>query len=245
MSSILDALEKLESPPPPAAPGGPPPRPNRRRFVVAAGVVTAFLAGLGIAAWLLRSPAAPSAPVVASAPEPTPPPTAAPATTLPARTPVARERPWVEVVEDTPGVVDHPRTAPAPPSPPHLPPDAAATPVAPAPRVERAAPVAVPVAPTSPPSPSAPPAAAATVPRPAEPAARPTPRPAGAPDVRVSFLIYSRTPARRSVALSIDGAGLLTLREGQTAHGLEVVEILPDGAQLAWEGARFTVPARN
>jgi hypothetical protein len=47
------------------------------------------------------------------------------------------------------------------------------------------------------------------------------------------------------VALSIDGAGLLTLREGQTAHGLEVVEILPDGAQLAREGARFTVPARN
>jgi hypothetical protein len=119
------------------------------------------------------------------------------------------------------------------------------TPVAPAPRVERAAPVAVPVAPTSPPSPSAPPAAAATVPRPAEPAARPTPRPAGAPDVRVSVLIYSRTPARRSVARSIDGAGLVTLREGQTAHGLEVVEILPDGAQLAWEGARFTVPARN
>jgi hypothetical protein len=47
------------------------------------------------------------------------------------------------------------------------------------------------------------------------------------------------------VALTIDGAGLVTLREGQGAQGLEVVQILPDGAHVTWEGKHFTVPARN
>lgn len=237
MSSILDALEKLESAPPAAAPGGPPPPPARRRLVVVAGVLVAFLAGVGIAAWLMRAPA----PVVAAVPEPAPAPEpprgpAAPEMPAPmpppARPPVARERPWVEVVEDAPE-----------PAPQAAPPGAATPSPVPEPFVgTRRDPRAVPTAKGG----LLPPVSPRPAPTPAaKPAPARTPRPGGAPEVRISFLIYSRTPERRSVALTIDGTGLVTLREGQAAQGLEVVEILPDGARVTWQGQRFTVPARN
>jgi len=257
MSSILDALEKLESAPPPAAPGSPPPRPTRRRALIAAGVLAAFAAGVGIAAWLLRAPTpVPAAPLVASAPEPAPadvapdtPEPAHPAAAAGARraAPTFRERPWAEVVEDE---------APAAPSPP---PAAAEPPVA-----RRPAPAALPAAEPAPAASVAatPPAASRATPPAAAPRTRATPPPApearaspakpararppaGAPAVRISFLIYSRTPERRSVALTLDGTGMVTLREGQATQGLEVVEIRPDGAEMAWQGERFTVPARN
>jgi hypothetical protein len=63
--------------------------------------------------------------------------------------------------------------------------------------------------------------------------------------VRVSFLVYSNAPERRSVALTIDDGGLVTLQEGQEASGLSVVQIQPDGVELAWQGQSFTVRARN
>jgi hypothetical protein len=63
--------------------------------------------------------------------------------------------------------------------------------------------------------------------------------------VRVSFLVYSTAPERRSVALNIDDAGLVTLHEGEDSGGLAVAQILPDGVELTWQGQSFTVPARD
>jgi hypothetical protein len=40
----------------------------------------------------------------------------------------------------------------------------------------------------------------------------------------VSFLVYSAVVERRSVALTIDGGGLTTLREGDEAQGIQVVQ---------------------
>jgi hypothetical protein len=75
----------------------------------------------------------------------------------------------------------------------------------------------------------------------------PPPRraPAGAPDVRLSFLLFSPSAERRSVALTIDGGGLQTLQEGEASAGLEVVRILPDRVDLRWQGEAFTVRARD
>ena len=104
MSSILDALEKLESR---RAPGEAPepPRPARRRIVplLAGAAIAAFATGIAFTAMLMRPaeepvvvaarPAIPDAPAVAE-----PPPT--PATNPPAATapPRAAEQPWGEVV---------------------------------------------------------------------------------------------------------------------------------------------------
>jgi hypothetical protein len=63
--------------------------------------------------------------------------------------------------------------------------------------------------------------------------------------VRLSFLLFSPSPERRSVALAIDGGGLQTLHEGESTGGLQVVRILPDRVDLRWEGESFTVRARD
>jgi type II secretory pathway component PulC len=82
--------------------------------------------------------------------------------------------------------------------------------------------------------------------RPADPEPPPVRRaPAGAPDVRLSFLLFSASADRRSVALSIDGGSLQTLHEGESTAGLDVVRILPDRVDLRWEGEAFTVRARD
>ncbi|HWP64670.1 MAG TPA: general secretion pathway protein GspB, partial [Candidatus Limnocylindria bacterium] len=87
-------------------------------------------------------------------------------------------------------------------------------------------------------------ALAPPAPEPPVPAERRT-RPAGAPSVRVSFLVYSSAPERRTVALTIDDGGLVTLHEGESASGVSVGRILPDGVELTWQGQAFTVPARE
>ncbi len=70
--------------------------------------------------------------------------------------------------------------------------------------------------------------------------------PAGAPAVRLSFLLYSPAPGRRTVALAIDNRGLETLHEGESSNdGVEVVRILPDRVELGWNGEHFTVRARD
>ena len=61
----------------------------------------------------------------------------------------------------------------------------------------------------------------------------------------LSFLLFSGSAERRSVALSIDGGGLETLHEGEESGGLEVVRILPDRVDLRWQGEPFTVRARD
>ena len=70
--------------------------------------------------------------------------------------------------------------------------------------------------------------------------------PAGAPAVRLSFLLYSPAPGRRTVALAIENRGLETLHEGEaSSDGVEVVRILPDRVELGWNGEHFTVRARD
>lgn len=188
MSSILDALEKLEAAAPPRtlALGAPVPPVRRRRpgLTVAAAFATGAL--VAVAAALLASrrapgppPAAPlpAAPAAASLPvvPPVPPPAATTA-----------ERPWAQV--DAP-------------------------PAAPTPAIATAAPA---------------PVAEAPVPR-----------------VHVSFLLYSKVPERRSVALAIEDGGLVTLHEGERMGGVEVARILPDRVELRYDGRTFTVRARD
>jgi hypothetical protein len=165
-----------------------------------------------------------------------------------------------------PAAAAHPIAAPPPPAAPTEAPAAAPTPVAesgpsvPAPVLSAAPPVppppanaprpwAQPVAP--PPPPAVRPAAAPRDPVAASAARRADPEPpvrhapAGAPEVRLSFLLFSPSPDRRSVALSIDGGSLETLHEGESTGSLDVVRILPDRVDLRWGGEPFTVRARD
>ncbi len=189
MSSILDALEKLEA----AAPrrtlalGAPLPqvRERRSRLTAAAAFATGVLAA--VAATVLVSRRGPAPP-----PPPAPHPAALPvAPSLPIVPPVpppaetTAERPWAQV--------DAPPTAPAP-----------GVAAAPPPVVET-----------------------------------PVPR------VHVSFLLYSKVPERRSVALAIEDGGLVTLHEGERSGGVEVARILPDRVELRYDGRTFAVRARD
>jgi hypothetical protein len=63
--------------------------------------------------------------------------------------------------------------------------------------------------------------------------------------MRVSFLVYSSSAERRSVALTFDGGGLTTLREGEESNGVQVVRIQPDRVELRWQGEAFTLEVRS
>jgi type II secretory pathway component PulC len=69
--------------------------------------------------------------------------------------------------------------------------------------------------------------------------------PIGAPRLRVSMVLYSAIPARRRVALTIDGGSLTTLHEGEEASGIEVLQIQPDRVELRWQGQAFTLEVRS
>jgi hypothetical protein len=135
-----------------------------------------------------------------------------------------------------------PMPAPAPPPPPA---DLATDP--PRGRIARLAPE--PVAPAVP-RPAAP-AREAVAPEPEEPPAPapgPTllPRlPVGAPHVLVNVLLYSRLPERRTVSLTVDGSGMVTLREGESIGGIEVTRILPERIHVRYDGRLFAVDARD
>jgi len=234
VSSILDALEKLESRRTHAI-GPEPPRRKRRSVtpLLAGAALLAFAAGIGLTVvWLrpVESPSAPN-PATVTTPAPTTPPPAvarvAPPSTVAGVAPPPRpapprhvEQPWAEVV-----------TPPGPRDAAQTPPSAAAPAVRNAAR-ER------------------PTGRAEATPTAAEPAPPPTTRaatasrPADAPEVRVSFLVYSGTPERRSVVLATEGR-LVTLHEGEDSGGLSVTQILPDGVELTWQGQSFKVPARD
>lgn len=195
-------------------------------------------------------PAPPAPPPVAATPEP-PAPVARDA--APAPPPAAPPAPEVEVAL-------RPATPTAPPT------DIAADPprghvIEPpaARRVERAAPAAhaaapEPVAPTPPPpapeatAPATPPEPAPVVaarepePAPPPPDVLPGP-PIGAPAIGVNVLVYSRTPSRRTVALTIGDAGMVTLHEGESAADVEVVRILSDRVHVRYGGQTFSVRA--
>ncbi len=245
MSSILDALKKLEAAeaPPARAPAIPRERP-RALGLTAAGIALAFGAGAG-STFFLRAGHAPAlAPAVAA---PSRPPTA----------PVVA----VEPPPPTPAAVvveALPLAAPAAPLP-----QAAVDAEPPRSRVAAAASAPPPVAPPAvrPPEPPAvarraepPPArapAAAESSLPDAESAPPPPLevlsrlPAGAPHVQVSFLFYSRVAERRTVLLSVDGSSTETLHEGERAGDLEIARILPDRVHVRWSGALYSVRARD
>jgi len=245
VSSILDALKKLEAAeaPPARAPAIPRERP-RALGLTAAGIALAFGAGAG-STFFLRAGHAPAlAPAVAA---PSRPPTA----------PVVA----VEPPPPTPAAVvveALPLAAPAAPLP-----QAAVDAEPPRARVAAAASAPPPVAPPAvrPPEPPAvarraepPPARAPAAAESSLPDAESTPPPplevlsrlpAGAPHVQVSFLFYSRVPERRTVLLSVDGSSTETLHEGERAGDLEIARILPDRVHVRWSGALYSVRARD
>ena len=206
MSSILDALNKVEAAQTPAArpiPVWTPPRHTGRRASI--GLAIAFVAGAGVTFWLRSGD----------------PPTATPALPEPPRSAARVSAP----------------PAPAPPAE-----EVATAPPAPAIETVRVEPL--------PPTPSEPPRirVRARPPEPVEPVRtakaqdeRPIPPPAGAPKVRVSFLVFSPVAERRAVSLTIDDGRLITLREGESAHGIEVERIRSVRVDLLWNGAPFTV----
>jgi type II secretion system (T2SS) protein B len=125
--------------------------------------------------------------------------------------------------------VEHPAPVAHAPAPEPAPPP----PVAPAPE---------PIAPATPPEPAPAVAARAPEPPPPPPDVLPGP-PAGAPAIGVNVLVYSRTPSRRTVALTIGDAGMVTLHEGESAADVEVVRILSDRVHVRYGGQTFSVRA--
>jgi hypothetical protein len=260
VSSILDALRKLEeSAGAVSAPGSNTGRSRRRLPLAVLGIVVAFLAGLTVAAWL-REPR--PAPPVSAAPrvEPTPrtPPAVAAERATPPPTLVAVAKPPPPPPEPTAAAAPPPPTvASAPPPPPHPPttPPAAPRAFAEPPRAQAfLTPPATVRRPEQPFRPSV-----ATAPAAQPPPLRPAPEPpasaahadegvlprppANAPQVEVNFLAYSRMPARRTVTLTIDGTGMVTLHEGETAGDVEVARILADRVELRHGGQTFAVRA--
>jgi hypothetical protein len=133
--------------------------------------------------------------------------------------------------------------APAPNASPTISPPVAVArnPVAPNPVAPPV--VAPPAGAAAPAAVTAPPAQVAS--RPPEPAPAPAPTHVDAPPVRVSFLVYSRTAERRTVALAVGDGGIMTLREGESIGGVEVTRILPDRVELRHAGQPFTVRAQT
>jgi hypothetical protein len=230
MSSILDALGKLESSST-GGPGSPPPKRPRPWGPIAAAVVVAFIAG-GIATWLLGDRDESTDPEVVARSEA---PQERPPVTQPAPKPMGR------LIEDTTTTSSPPPPTTTPPPP--VPVTTHPTPSTTAPRrtTTTTTITTTPVAPTT----TRPPTPPTTRPVPERARIRPKPAPRDAPDVRVSFLMYSRDPERRSVALGVAGAGITTVREGEYFQGVRVVEILPEAVDLEWGGVRYRVPARR
>jgi len=249
VSSILDALEKIEAtggPQPPGGGGGGGPE-RRPRWLLAVLVVVALAAGAGAGILLLgrRDAAPPEATLVAIATTTIPTPTTSTTTTAPAPT-TSTMPPAAEL----PAVVAEAPVGAAPVSPPSIgdrerpwgaAQEPAATPEATPPSTAMLAVAREAPSTTTIPAPRA--ALPAPVSEP-EPPLRPRP-PASAPRLRVSFLVYSRNADRRTVALTIGDAGLTTLHEGEEAGGIEVVHIHPDRVELRWQGEVFTLEVRG
>jgi hypothetical protein len=259
VSSILDALRKLEEAETPRAARPLPPeeRPRTLRWAVA-GFVVAFAAGAAVSLWLRRPapspPVEPEEAVAAAEPTPTPPTppapeplvSTAPAPVAPPAPPVAAplaagelppaaampppSRELAEIDPPRGRIVASAEETPAPPRP--APPPRTEAPAAkpePAPPVEVARPVEPPPEP----------------PRPVEDDGLLPRLPSGAPHVQVNFLVYSRAPERRTVALTIDGGAMTTLHEGEQNGAIEIVRILSDRIHVRYDGRLFSVRAHD
>lgn len=271
MSSILDALSKLDPEHPTRSttlPLPPPQRPRRRGPLVGSLAALACVVVGGL--WLRgTTPPAqePSPAIVAATPTPTATPAPTPSPSLATGTTVAPATPVVATPPTSPPaapVAHHglPVVAAVPPpattagdrpwirtdAPPPAPiqPVRAVAPTPP-PAAVNVAPIAPPVMPPV----AAPPARGVFVaPKPdAMPAADAVPLPPSSTPtlagVRISFLAYSRIPDLRTVSLAVDGDRLVTLREGEKSGNLEIVRIHADRVDVKRNGEMFTVPARN
>ena len=252
MSSILDALEKLEAAEPRATRAPVVARSETRRWWIVVPVVgVAFAAGIGLAV-MLRPKAAPvpaAPPLPLARPVPAPPhveaAVAAPAPVETAPAPMAVETP--AATGAAPATV---ASAPTPPAPtvaaataPLVAPPAQVAAPAPAPAQQMMAAVAPPAPVPVKPAPIAAPPPVATPPPAPERVATTRP-PAGTPAVRVSFLAWSRVPERRTVALSVGDGSMTTLHEGERSDRVEVVEILPDGVRYRLDDGERIFTAR-
>src|SRR5205814_10614514 len=113
------------------------------------------------------------------------------------------------------------------------------TPPAPAPPAAASPPVAVAARPPTPP-----PAFTPDAPRPAPPPPDERPPP-DAPQIQLSFLVYSRVPERRTVTFTVDGGSMVTLHEGESAYGVAVERIFSDHVQVSHRGRSFAVRPRS
>ena len=124
--------------------------------------------------------------------------------------------------------------APAPPAPAPPPPNAVAALAPPPPVISAPRPQAVPEGAPEAPS-AAPPTTVIDTGR----------SPSGAPRVALTFLQWSADPDRRFAFVSIDGAPSVRVREGDTASGMSVSQIMPTGVQFQREGQSFIIRPRH
>jgi hypothetical protein len=249
VSSILEALRKVEAReerrpirlPPPA------PRPRARLALLVA--LAAFVAGaVAVAMFIAFRPGAspePDETQVASATPPaepaaTPPPV--PAAPTPAETAPVPSAPGAQVVSPPPAATD------ATAAPLVAPVDEAAVDELPAdPDVPEQITILRP-APEAAAEPDAPEAEvtveAIPAPARAEPPVEVLPGPPkGAPEIHVSFLIYSAVPERRVVTMTINSGPLVTLHEGQRSGEISLVRILRDRIHVDHNGRIYSVRA--
>ena len=242
MSSILDALRKVEAREQRRPIRLPPPTPRPRARLAALVAAAAFVAGAGVVALIIVF--RPSAP---------------PEAVAPAETQVASVTPPAEPAAETPPAPPAAAAVPAPaptaaapeatPAPATIPPDEAAAAVGDEadPDIPEQITILRP-APAAPPEPEAPEAEvqveAIPAPAPAEPPVEVLPGPpVGAPDIHVSFLIYSPVPERRVVTMTINSGPLVTLHEGQRSGDIALVRILRDRIHVDHNGRIFSVRA--
>ena len=80
----------------------------------------------------------------------------------------------------------------------------------------------------------------------AEPPASDAETPASAPgQLEVAAIDYSPDAARRAVTLRLNGASVVTLREHESAHGIEVQLIQPDGVYVRRGAEVFMLAPRR
>ena len=80
----------------------------------------------------------------------------------------------------------------------------------------------------------------------AEPPASDAETPASAPgQLEVATIDYSPDAARRAVTLRLNGASVVTLREHESAHGIEVQLIQPDGVYVRRGAEVFMLAPRR
>jgi hypothetical protein len=66
--------------------------------------------------------------------------------------------------------------------------------------------------------------------------------PDDAPKIRLLFIQWSPTPAKRVVSLRGEGGAISVVREGDIVQGMRLAAIHPSGVEFQWRGKSFAVP---